>query len=95
MCAFGLFREINFKKIGVSLISRKNFVRGSYLPSVFRPGKLPPPPLSGLSQLEFSSKTSQSGSLDDDVLVRSFSVSWDVDISDRRQLTPLGENEDL
>ena len=73
----------------------ENFVRGSYLPSVFLPGKLPPPPLSGSSQLEFSSKTSQSGSLDDDVLVRSFSVSWDVDISDRRQLTPLGVNEDL
>ena len=45
----------------------------------------PPPPLPSSSQSASSSKTSQSGSLVDEVLTKSFSVNCDVDMSDKRQ----------
>ena len=58
----------------------------SLLPSEFLSNPPPPPPFPFSSQLSSSSKTSQSGSLVDEVLTKSFSVNCDVDMSDKRQL---------
>ena len=55
------------------------------LPSEFLSNPPPPPPLPSSSQSASSSKTSQSGSLVDEVLTKSFSVNCDVDMSDKRQ----------